>query len=87
MDSLETRLMQWNAYRTLEDEERKRIAFLNKPPAKNPPGLVAPTKCRVLRPFFVGGKRAEVGELVTLTRDDARSLEAIGRVKLLKGDE
>lgn len=38
---------------------------------------------KVLRPFFIGGKRAEVGETVTLPASDATSLSAIGRCAIL----
>lgn len=67
-----------------EQLERERNAqLMNYRPAPTPPELIAPTKCKVLRPFFIGGKRAEVGETVTLPASDATSLSAIGRCAIL----
>lgn len=66
-----------------EDADRERLAILNKPPAPNPPERLAPTRCRVLKAFYVGGKVAEVGAVVTLQRHDAESLAAIRKVEIL----
>ena len=65
-----------------EQIDRERLAFLSKPPAPPPPELIAPTRCRVLRPFFFAGNRVEVGELVVLPKHDAHSLAAIRKVEL-----
>ena len=64
-------------------DERARSAFLRRPPAANPPELMKPTRCRVLRPFCVAGKRVEPGQTVELARHDAESMKAIGRVEVL----
>jgi hypothetical protein len=66
------------------EREQLRLAYLRGPLPKNPPELLAPTKCKVLRPFCVGGKRVEIGEIVTLTRADAKSLETLRKVEILK---
>ena len=68
-----------------EQLESERIAALmNHRPAPNPPELIAPTKCKVLRPFFVGGKQTEIDAEITLQRFDAISLAALGKVELVK---
>jgi len=70
--------------RANEDAERRRIQELSKPPAPNPPHLLKPTDCRVLKPFgLAGGKVARVGEVVTLPKHDADSMRALGRVEIL----
>ena len=66
-----------------EQVDRERLAFLNRPPAPNPPALVAPTRCRVLVAFCVAGERIEPGEIVTLQKHDADSMRALGRVEIL----
>ncbi len=83
MTNFATRPYLDDAQRTLDDEQRERTAYLNKPFSGNPPELTAPTRCRVLRPFYVGGERVEVGTIVTLARHDAISLGAIGKVVLV----
>ncbi len=40
-------------------------------------------KVRVVRPFCVGGKRVEPGEVVTLQKHDADSLIAASRAELI----
>lgn len=47
------------------------------------PRLLEPVRCRVLRAFCVGGARVEPGEIVELTRFDAQSMRALGRVEIL----
>ena len=74
----------WRQGGVLEEQERSRLAELNRPPAANPPELLKPTRCRVLKPFFVGGKSVAPGTLVELQRHDAVSLAAIGKVEILK---
>lgn len=67
------------------DREAERDAALRKPFPGNPPELMKPTKCKVLKPFgLAGGKVAEVDQVVELARHDALSMAAIGRVQLLK---
>jgi len=39
---------------------------------------------KVLKAFFVAGRRVEPGEVVTLQRHDAESMAALGRVEILK---
>jgi len=70
--------------RTFENEERARIALLNKPPAPNPPELLALVRCEARRPFFLAGKEVKVGEMVKLPRHDAQSLAALGRVRVIE---
>ena len=66
-----------------EDLQRQRQSVLRQPFAGNAPALTKPTRCRVLRPFFIGGVRQEVDTTVTLPKADADSLRAIGKVALL----
>jgi hypothetical protein len=42
-----------------------------------------PTRCLVLRPFYVGGRRVKVDAEVTLPKHDALSMRALGKVKIL----
>lgn len=67
-----------------QNAEQDRLFLLQAKPAPNPPELLAPTSCRVLRAFSVRGARVEIGEIVTLTRFDAESLKAIGKVEIIK---
>lgn len=65
------------------EADRQKVMLNWRPPA-TPPELIAPTRCRVLRRFFLaGGKRAEIDAIVTLPRSDALSLEALGKVAIL----
>ena len=80
--NLRSRFLNWEARRTLEDSERERVAFLHKPPAPNPPELMTPTRCRVLRPFGVAGKRVEPGQVIELAAHDAFSMVALKRVEI-----
>jgi len=76
--------MGWMQRGAHDEMERERQAVLSKPPAPNPPELLAPVKVRVLKPFGLGADRiAQLGEIVELPRHDAQSLAAIGRVELL----
>jgi hypothetical protein len=72
--------------RAHEQIERERVAELQRPIPKNinPPELLAPTKVRVLRPFYVAGKVAGVGSVVCIDSFTARSLAAIGKCEVLK---
>jgi hypothetical protein len=53
------------------------------PNPKNDPALLRPTRCRVLRPFWLHGRAVEPGAVVELQRHDALSLQAIHRVAIL----
>lgn len=66
------------------EREQLYAAYVRGPLPKNPPELLTPTRCRVLRAFFIAAdKVAEVGAIVTLQRHDATSLAAIGKVEIL----
>ena len=80
---LGARFERWDALRAVDEKERERVAYLNGPVPRNPPELLAPTRCRVLRPIFVRGARVEVGSEIELPLHDARSLAAIGRVAII----
>jgi hypothetical protein len=70
--------------RGYEQIERQRLADLQRPFPGNPPELLAPTRCRVLKRFGIGGGRVgEPGQEITLARHDAESMEALKRVELL----
>lgn len=53
------------------------------PTPRNDPKLLELVRCRVLRAFCVAGKRVEVDQVVELPQHDARSLAAIGKLKIL----
>lgn len=80
---LELRVARFQAIRAVQDSERDRVAVLNAPPPKNPPALLAPATCLVLKAFCTEGRRREPGEIVTLTAFDAGSMAFLGRVKIL----
>jgi hypothetical protein len=64
--------------------ERQHLADLSRPFAGNPPELMQPVRCRVLKRFGIGGGEVgEVGEEITLARHDALSMQALKRVELL----
>jgi hypothetical protein len=80
-DSFRMGFLQGRAH---DDQERERMAILNKLPAPNPPELLVPTRCKVLRAFYLaGGKPAAIGDVVTLQKHDAESLAAIGKLEIL----
>jgi hypothetical protein len=68
-----------------EQLERERIAELHKPFPGNPPELLKPTRCKVLRPFSVAGRRVEPDQVLELPRFDAESMRALGRVQIIEG--
>jgi hypothetical protein len=76
----------WHHGRGFEQLEREREALLRQPIPRdlNPPELTKLVGCRVLRPFFVGGVARQAGETVELQRHDALSMEAIGKLEILK---
>ncbi len=78
-------LHSFQVMKTAREIERERLAFLNDPSLlpKNNPALLAPTRVRVLRPFFVAGQRAEIGATVTVDRATAESLAAVGKCEIL----
>ena len=59
------------------------LAWLNREPALNPSGLLMLTRCRVLRPFYVAGKRVEPSQVIDLAAHDASSMAALKRVEIL----
>lgn len=71
------------AMRTMAEWERERVAVLNGPAPKDRPELMALVRCEVLRAFCVNGRRVEPGAVVELPRYEAKSMQAIGRVRLL----
>jgi hypothetical protein len=75
----------WRVHSVLEKEgERERLAVLNKPPAPNPPALLAPTRCRVLKALYIGGGVVgHPGQVVQLPAADAASMVALKRVEIL----
>lgn len=73
----------WQQREAFDEAERARLAELNKPFRGNPPELMAPVRCRVLRPFCVAGQRVEIGAYVDLPKYDADSLRATGRVEIV----
>lgn len=47
------------------------------------PKLFAPTKVRCLRPFYVGGRAVNVGEVTTVEAHLARDLVAVRKAELV----
>jgi len=73
----------WPRLDAPNEMEALRRAELARPPAPTPAHLLAPTRCRVLRPIFVRGERVEVDEIIELPKHDAVSLAACGKVSIL----
>ena len=74
----------WQHGRAFEEIERALLAELQRPFVGNDPKLLAPVKVLVRRPFYVAGKEMKVGEEIKLSRHDADSLRAIGKVQILE---
>ena len=56
--------------------------YLNRDrPIRNDPKLLAMVKIRCLRPFYVGGKALESGEVVTVEAYVARDMIALGKAE------
>ena len=70
--------------RELAFEAQEQNAFLQRAPAANPPHLMVPTRVRVLRPFYVGGKLVGVDKIVELPAHDARSLSSLKKCEILE---
>ena len=68
-----------------DDHERVRTAELNKPFRGNDPALLKPTRCKVLKPFFVAGNRVEPDQVVSLPFHDAKSLAAAKKLEIIGG--
>ena len=60
-----------------------RFAGERTPAPRNDPKLFERVRCRVLKPFSVGGRRVEPDEVVDLQRHDALSMTALHRVEIL----
>jgi hypothetical protein len=82
--SFYSRFKDWQIHQAAEAYERDRAAFLNSAPPRNDPALLAPTRVRVLKPFRLKGEPVAVGQIVTLERHDALSLQALGRCELME---
>jgi len=65
------------------EREQLHAAYVRGPLPKNPPDLIAPTKCRVLRPFSIAGERVEIDQTVTLPFHDAESMRFLGKLEFL----
>ena len=54
------------------------------PAPKNDPRLLELVRCRALKTFYVGGgKLAAPGDVVQITRHDALSMQALGKVEII----
>ena len=79
MNDFPSRFHNWQISREFEQAERDRVNFLNAPVPPNPPDLVRLVRVRVVRPFFVGGRRVEPSEIVELPKFEADSISATGK--------
>lgn len=81
--SMTAKLYHWNQFSESEEIELQRRAELLKPPAKNPPHLLIPTRVKVLRTFMVNGRPVATGETVTLPWHDAQSMIGLKKAQRL----
>ncbi len=51
---------------------------------QNDPRLLAPTKCKVLRPLCIGGQRREVGDVVELPYHVAIECQYMGKARIIE---
>lgn len=65
----------------MDSPYQQSIRTLLSQPVQLPPD--PPVKVRILDPFMVSGRRAEVGEIVTLPTSLARGMVAIRRAELV----
>jgi hypothetical protein len=72
----------WRQREEHQMDELQRRAELQRPFVPEP-ATIAPTRVRVLRAFFVGGKRVERGSVVTIDAFTAHSLAASGRAEII----
>ena len=79
-----TKLKHWQVTQRAMDTERERIAFLNGPLPKNDPKLFVPTRCKVLRAFYISGKPAQPGEVVSLPWHVAMDMKTLNKVQLIE---
>lgn len=83
--SLKMKMRQWERTQTANESERQRIAFLKGPLPQNPPEIMKPTRCKVLKPTFcIKGKRVELDTILTMPLHEAISLEALRKVMILE---
>ncbi len=67
------------------ETERSRVAFLNQPIPRdiNDPRLFEKVLVMVFKPFFVSGRLVKEGETVSIEKNLADSLKAIGKCEIL----
>jgi hypothetical protein len=73
----------WFRMQEANEQERQRIACLTGPLPQDDPALHRPTKIRVIKPFFISGKRVEIGEVASVPRFEADGLISLRRVEFV----
>jgi hypothetical protein len=71
---------QAEAARRIEEKENERLLALRST-VRNDPQLFAKTKIRCLRPFYVGGKALERGEVAKVEAHVARDMIALRKAE------
>lgn len=79
------RFRNWQQAQAANEYEGQRTAFLKTAPLpQNPPSLFYPVRCKVLRPFYISGKPAQPGDIVSLPWHEAESLAAINKCEIIQ---
>ena len=77
-------LKTWQTFRTAQEIERQRIAYLKGPVPQNDPRLFEKIKVRIIKPFYNDGilRTPEMG-IILIGRFEAGDLRARGKVEIL----
>jgi hypothetical protein len=84
LEEWQWRQISWRKYDAFREAELERVSFLMKPISReiNPEHITAPTKIRrVGGGFSANGKDVKMGEVVTVPRNIAVDLCALGRAE------
>lgn len=82
--SLKRKMNQWQAVQSARQMEQDRLNFLrNSPLPQTPPHLMIETKVRCQRPFFIAGKRIEIGQIIGVEYHVAMDMAAIGKCEII----
>ena len=80
------RLYRWRQFEAAQTSERDRLNYLRSAPLPvNPPEIMKPTRCKVLKPTFcVKGKQVQVDSIIVMPLHEALGMKSLGKVEFVE---